>query len=175
MAQPSQRPKITDFGFYIVVIAVGIGAWASQNYMQSIAQKQLVAQGGIAGPVLQTLTDLQSKQLDAYFDLNRLLTTLGTTILGAVFFVLFGGRKGSGWDQHWWAAVMGVLFVSVSIFFGYVAYIIVISMLRDGTCDVTSYMPYWAQWAHFYTFLAGVVFFADFAYHNLVKEYQHES
>jgi hypothetical protein len=175
MTQPSRRPRILDFGFYLVVIVVGVGAWASQYFMQSFAQRQLLSQGGIVGPALERLTDLQSKQLDAYFDLNRLLTGLGTTLLGAVFFFLFGGGKATPWRQHWWAAVVSVLCVSVSIFFGYVAYIIVISMLRDGTCDVTSFMPYWAQWAHFYTFLAGVVFFADFAYHNFIKEQRHGS
>ena len=175
MTQPSGRPRIINLGFYILVIVVGIGAWASQSYMKSLAQKQILSQGGIVGPELERLTDFQSKQLDAYFELNRLLTTLGTTLLGAVFFLLFGGFKAPAWEQHQWAAVLGVLFVSVSIFFGYVAYLIVISMLREGTFDLTSYTPYWAQWAHFYTFLAGVVFFADFAYHNLIQEHRHEN
>jgi hypothetical protein len=175
MTQPSRRPRIMDFGFYIIVIIVGTGAWASQSYMQSLAQKQILSRGGIVGPELKHLTDLQSEQLGAYFELNRLLTTLATTLLGAVFFFLFGGRKANAWEQHWWAAVLGVLLVCVSIFFGYVAYLIVIAMLREGTFDLGSYTPYWAQWAHFYTFLAGVIFFADFAYHNLIKEHRHEN
>ena len=176
MTQPYRRPRILDFGFYLIIIVVGIGAWATPNYMQRLAQReQLQSQGGVVGPVLERLTDLQSKQLDAYVDLNRLLTGLGTTTLGAVFFFLIGGGKATAWRQHWWAAVLSVVCVSVSIFFGFVAYLIVISMLRDGTCDVTSYTPYWAQLAHFYTFLAGVVFFADFSYHNLIKENRYEN
>jgi len=65
--------------------------------------------------------------------------------------------------------------VSASIFFGYVAYIFVIAMLRDGTPDVTVSKPHWAQQAHFYTFLIGVIFLADFIFHNLPEGEKLES
>jgi len=60
--------------------------------------------------------------------------------------------------------------MAISIFFGYVAYLFILSMLRDGIFDLTSSSPHWAQQAHFYTFLVGVVLLADFIFYNLIKE-----
>ena len=170
MAKSTRKPFVKHLGFYFVIFLVAASAWESQSYMQWLGHNQLAAQGGIAGVVLDQLSPIQVKQLDAYMDINRLLTTLGTTLLGAVFFLIFSGSKSTPWKQHQWAALLGALFISVSIFFGYVAYLFVISMLGDGSCDVTVSTPHWAQQAHFYTFLVGVVFFADFTYHNLVQE-----
>ena len=73
--------------------------------------------------VVEKLSDVETKQLDAYLELNRLLTTLGTTMLGAVFFLMFDSSRKLVWKRRWWAAFLGTLFTSVSIFFGYVAYL----------------------------------------------------
>jgi hypothetical protein len=164
------RPRLSEFAVYAVVMLVAVGSWVSQNYMTKVATQQLIQiNRGIKGVVVDKLSDLQAKQLDAYLELNRLLTTLGTTLLGAVFFLIFSEKR-LVWRQRSWAAMLGTLFVSVSIFFGYVAYLFFISTLQNGQPDVTVSMPHWAQQAHFYTFLFGVVFFADFIFHNLPKE-----
>jgi hypothetical protein len=173
---------IGGFGFYIAVVFCAIAAWGTQSWMSSLAQRQLIEKAPASGiygeavPVTQ-LTDIQQRQLDAYLEVNRLLTTLGTTLLGALGFLLFGQQKAGAWTKHWWAAFLGAFFVAVSIFFGYVAYSFVVQQLQNlaqpfepnPTLDLISSSPHWAQQAHFYTFLAGVVFLADFVFHNLTK------
>ncbi len=170
-------PQLGHFSFYIVVGVVATAVWQSQGYMTSLSQRRLheQSQGGIVGTALTQLDDVQKAQLDAYLEVNRLLTTFGTAILGALSFLLFGQEKPGTWQRHRLAVLLGVICVAVSIFFGYVAYLFILSMLRDGLFDLTSSSPHWAQQAHFYTFLAGVVFLADFVYHNLTKEDSREN
>jgi hypothetical protein len=170
MAETSRRRFVTEFGFYIVVLFVAIVAWESQSYMYRAGEKILIEKGGIAGEAVDHCSGIQTQQIDAYLEINRLVTTLGTTLLGAVFFLLFRGSKTLAWKRRRWAALLGTLFVAVSIFFGYVAYLFIISILQDGICDISTSYPHWAQQAHFYTFLLGVVFFADFTYRNLTPE-----
>ncbi|MFZ0820181.1 MAG: hypothetical protein WAM91_08930 [Candidatus Acidiferrales bacterium] len=168
MAKNFRRLIFSGVGFYIVILLIGIVAWEGQSYMYAAGEKELVdSQGGIAGESRDKCTAVQTQQIDAYLEINRLLTTLGTTLLGAVFFLLFSTGKTLAWKRRKGAAVLGTTFVAVSIFFGYVAYLFIISILQDGICDISASYPHWAQQTHFYTFLLGVVFFADFTYHNL--------
>ncbi len=176
MARAVGRHRLADLGFYIVVVFVGIVVWQIQGYMTLLDQRRITqqSQSGVIGPVLTQLDNVQERQLDAYLEVNRLLTTFGTTLLGALGFLLIGQQRAGTWTRHRWACFVGVLCVAVSIFFGYVAYLFILSMLRDGIFDLTSSNTHWAQQAHFYTFLAGVIFLADFVFHNLPKEGDHE-
>jgi len=167
MEKLSERLKTVDVRFYILVIIVGSLAWASQSYMQSRAQKDLEAQGGVAGAVD---SDLVQKSFDALLDANQQVTTLGTALLGGVFYLLFDGRKGLAWRQRKWAVVAGVLLVSVSIFYGYVADSFIVWTLAWGNPAAMGPIYNSAERIHFYTFLLGVIFFADFIFHNLPKE-----
>jgi hypothetical protein len=110
--------RASQFVFYIVVIFVAIVSWKSQAYMQKVAEQQLSSQRAGGWVIVDKLTDVQTKQLDAYLELNRLLTTLGTTLMGAVLFLMFDSNRKLVWKGRWWAALLGVLFVSVSIFCG---------------------------------------------------------
>jgi hypothetical protein len=171
MTPGAGRLGIRDFGFYLVVIPLAIILWLSQSWMTLLSQRILKDQGGgIVGPAVTQLDNVQERQLDAYLEVNRLLTTFGTTLLGALGVLLISQHKASTWERHRWAAIGGALCMATSIFFGYVAYLFILSMLRDGIFDLTASNPHWAQQAHFYTFLVGVVLLADFVFHNLIKE-----
>jgi hypothetical protein len=171
MAPLTLRLRISDFGFYIVVLLIATATWQGQRYMYAAGEREIVtANGGVAGEVVSDCNGVETQQINAYLEINRLLTTLGTTVLGAVFFLLFNGGKSPNWKRRQWAAMCGAVFVAVSIFFGYVAYLFIISILQNGSCDISRSYPHWAQQAHFYTFLLGVIFFADFTYSNLRTE-----
>jgi hypothetical protein len=171
MTQTVLKLRLSDLGFYLVVVAIAIAAWQVQSQMYSAGEKQIIdSSGGIAGEVQDQCSGVQTQQISAYLEINRLLTTLGTTLLGAIFFLLFNGRDRLAWKRRKWAALVGTILVGLSIFFGYVAYLFIISILENGTCDISRSYPHWAQQVHFYTFLLGVVFFSDFTYHNLVRE-----
>ncbi len=175
MADTSPRIRLKDFGFYIVVFLIAVVAWESQKQMYKLGENAIFsqAQDGVVGEVLSECNGVEKQQIQAYLEINRLLTTLGTTLLGAVFYLLSGGTK-FVWTCRRWAALTGMIFVAVSIFFGYVAYSFIISVLHDGRCDISMYYPHWAQQTHFYTFFLGVVFFADFTYCNLMRGNKNE-
>jgi hypothetical protein len=170
------RLRVADFGFYIIILLIAIAAWESQRYMYAAGEREIIgSSGGVAGEVVDQCSGVQTQQIDAYLEINRLLTTLGTTLLGAVFFLLFNNSKTLNWKRRRWAALLGTIFVALSIFFGYVAYLFIISILQNGNCDISRSYPHWAQQTHFYAFLLGVVFFADFTYRNLTPEDKREN
>jgi hypothetical protein len=168
MTPISQSVK-RDIGFYLVVIVVAALAWAFENHMSVQAYNEIVAQGGVSGTVITQLDAVQTKEFDAFLDLNQQVTTLETALMGGVFYLLFNSRKGSAW-RHRRSALIGSLLVSISIYFGFVSYSYFIVTLQNGNPDPTTGLTRVAQQAHFYTFLLGVIFFANFIFHNLPEE-----
>jgi hypothetical protein len=160
MKPTSGRRIFQRFGFYIGAIVIAVVVWRIENYMQSGA--------------IYVATPIQEKAVDAFLEMNRLLTTLATTLLGAMGLLLFGGFRGRSCSRELWAAIAGAVSVSLSIYYGYVAYLTVISMLAAGSFDPYSSQLLKAQYAHFYTFLVGVILFAGFVYKNMSTEDRHE-
>src|SRR4029077_19391197 len=116
MAQLILRLRVKDFAFYIAILFIAIAAWQGQRYMYAAGEREIVtANGGIAGEVVTDCNGVQKQQIDAYMEINRLLTTLGTTLLGAVFFLMFSNGKTLTWKRRRWAAMLGTIFVAISI------------------------------------------------------------
>jgi hypothetical protein len=161
MKPTTGRHRISRFGFYFGVIMLAVVVWQIERYVRS-------------GPMIYTALPIQEKAVDAFLQMNGLITTLATTLLGAIGFLLFGGRTGQPWSRELWAAAAGAASVSVSIYYGYVAYLYVISMLEAGYFDPYSGHLLRAQYAHFYAFLVGVALFAGFVYRNMNVEDQYE-
>jgi hypothetical protein len=161
MKRTMQRRIVKRFGFYFGAIVLAAVVWRIEHYLQS-------------GPSIYLATPIQDKAVDAFLEMNRLLTTLATTLLGAMGLLLFGGFRGRSCSRELWAAIAGAVSVSLSIYYGYVAYLAVISMLETGSFDPYSPQLLRDQYAHFYTFLVGVVLFAGFVYQNMSTEDGHE-
>ena len=159
---------LSDFGFYICAALLAIASWEFQGHIWATSQ---LPPGTILGQEIP-FADMIKQQLDAYLEVNRLLTTLATTVLGALGIVLFRGGTGLTSTRRLWAAMLGALLVAVSIFFGYVAYGFAMATLQTGSVSFgdPSSAPLVAQRVHFYTFLTGIIFLADFVLHNLKKE-----
>ena len=161
MKEPIGRRITTRFGFYLSIIVIAFIVWRIENYLQAV-------------PTILSGTPMQEKAVDAFLEMNRLLTTLATTMLGAMGLLLFGGFKGKSCSREMWAAIAGAVSVGLSIYYGYAAYLAVISMLAVGSFDPYSPHLLRDQYAHFYTFLAGVILFAGFVYQNMKEEDGHE-
>jgi hypothetical protein len=155
------RPRIGRLGFYIGAVAIALAAWQFQRYIsgQQIFESQV-----------ESLTQLQEQQLQAFLDMNRLLTTLGTTMLGALGFLLASGSKGQARSNVRWSALASGAFAGISVFFGYVASEGILFMLRNEFFDLEAPVILWPHTAHFYALLLSVFFFSDFAIHDLNKE-----
>ena len=155
------RHIVGRFGFYLGIIVLAFAVLKFENYLQSI-------------PTAIPVTTIPDKAVDAFLEMNRLLTTLGTSLLGAVALLLFGGLRGKACSRDLWAAIAGAVSVGLSIYYGYAACQTVTSMLDAGVFDPHSPSLLTNQNAHFYTFLAGVIFFSDIVYQNMRMEDGHE-
>lgn len=160
MTQTTERREIGRLGFYAGAVAIAVVAWQVQRY---------VAGQHILEPLVESLSQLEEKQLQAFLDMNRLLTTLGTTLLGALGIVLASGSKGQSKSHLRWPAIASGAFAVVSVFFGYIAYEGILYMLRNQFFDLDSPVILWPHRAHFYTLLLSVFFFGDFVIHDLTN------
>jgi len=145
------------YGFYFGAIVLAIVVWRLELYLRS-------------GPMIYQETPIQDKAVDAFLEMNRLLTTLATTLLGAMGLLLFGGFRGRSCSRGLWIAIVGAVSLALSMYYGYVAFLLVISMLSAGSFDPYSPHLLKDQYAHFYSFLVGVILFAGFIYHNIRAE-----
>jgi hypothetical protein len=168
MARKSAARLIRDSGFYICATVLAIASWYIQGWIWSKSLPPPNTVLGTATPFSDTI----KQAVEAYLEVNQLLTTLATTVLGALGFVLFRRGAVNVRTPRLWAAVVGALLVAVSIFFGYVAYNFMIAILQTGSIDFaapTSRPLIISQQIHFYTFLVGIVFLTDFVFHNVRK------
>ena len=159
-----RSPIVRRIGFYIGAVVFGALVWAGEVHMQNRPQ--------VYGQSISALNPLQEKQLDAFLDMNRLLITLGTTLLGAMGFLLANRPKALSSPRGLWGASASALFVGFSMYYGYRAYEDIVLMLQPPypSFDLTSSLIAWDRAAHFCTFVLGAFFFADFAFHELSKE-----
>jgi hypothetical protein len=152
---------VKRFGFYFGATLLMVAVWGIESYMQS-------------GGTVYAETPIQDRAVDAFSQMNRLLITLGTSILGAMGLLLSNGFRGRACTREMWAAIAGALFVAVSIYYGYVANLVVLSMLSTGHFDPYNSALTRTHGLHFVTFMTGVMLFAGFVYQNLITEDGHE-
>ncbi len=152
-------------GFYVGTVLLAVAVWQFQRYMYTRSVSFIY-------PSLDALNPLQEKQLEAFLEMNRLLTTLGTTLLGAIGFLMAGRRTRV--SSELWTALASAVCVGLSVYFGYLAYQGILWMLQNAFFDLSNPQVSWTLHAHFYTFLLGVLLFADFALHSLGTEDGHE-
>jgi hypothetical protein len=155
---------LSTLGFYISATGLIIALSLFQSY----------AAGQYIEPFVESLTTAQGRQLDAFLEMNRLLITLGTALLGATGFLLVNGHKMEAGSRALWTAFLSAVCVGLSVFFGYLVYLSVLWMLESQFFDLNNPRVLWPRQAHFYSFLLGVVFFTDFAFHQLREEQERE-
>jgi len=162
MLSTRARSTIGRLFFYIGAAIVAVLAWRVQKY---IALQPIP----LDDPQVVVLTQLQEKQLEAFLEMNSLLTTLGTAMLGALGFLLVSRRRDRPGSGDLWPAFLSGAFGGLSLFFGYAAYLGILYMLEGNFFDL-GYAPIlWSNRAHFYALLLGVFFLGDFATHDFNK------
>lgn len=87
MAPRSATRLIEQSGFYLCAAVLALASWYIQSWIWS---KNLPPPNTVLGPVTP-FSDTIKQAVEAYLEINRLLTTLATTVLGALGFVLFRG------------------------------------------------------------------------------------
>jgi TRAP-type C4-dicarboxylate transport system permease small subunit len=163
MTSKTKRAILFRLVFYMAAMAFIVGVWQYQkSFLNNWIEPVNPAQGSIS--------DKEDQELNALLEMNRLITTLGTGLLGAIGFILINLRKGKRGFEALWAACASAVCVGLSLFFGYLVYLWVIEMLKVQIFDLDMSPLMWARSAHFYTFLLAVVLFGDFAFNNLRTE-----
>jgi hypothetical protein len=160
MTNATRRAAVFRLVFYLGATLFILAVWQYQKHMT----------GNWIEPLTPTLSCEQGRELDALLEMNRLITTLGTGLLAAIGFLLVNVRQPKRGSQALWAACCSAICVGFSLFFGYVVYLGIISMLQNQYFDLDVGPILWARQAHFYSFLLGAVLFGDFAFHNLHVE-----
>lgn len=165
MNRTAGRSAIFRLAFYMAAVGFILAVWQFQAHMA----------GTFIEPLVTSLSSLQERELDALLDMNSLITTLGTGLLGALGFLLMNGRRLYRGTAAKWLAFGSAVCVALSLFFGYVVYLGIIAMLENEIFDLDIPAIFWARQAHFYSFLLAVVLFGDFAFHSLNVEEEHDS
>ena len=107
--------------------------------------------------------------VEAYENLNNLLITLGTGMLGAMGFLLTSKPKDHYSPRILWAAGSSAACVGVSMYFGYLSYQNLQFVLTYSVGTLNTGLVEWPKAFHFYTLLGGAFFFADFVAQHLSK------
>lgn len=115
-----------------------------------------------------------SKEIDIYLQMNSLLISLCTGLLGATGFLLTNGRKSPHWSRAKWFAFASALCVALSIIFGYRAYVAILGMLSEGIWYPYNSILTGNRDAQFIAFLLAVLLFGDFAFQTFHVEDKHE-
>jgi hypothetical protein len=156
--------------FYIAATAFIVGVWQFQkDFLNGWIQPANQAQGSAPSK------EDHDQELNALLEMNRLITTLSTGLLGAIGFILINLRQRKRGCEALWAAGASAVCVVFSLFFGYMMYLWVIALLKVESFDFDVPPLMLIRSAHFYAFLLAVVLFGDFAFHNLGMEDGNES
>jgi len=156
--------KIGKIAFYVSVLVLAVVVWRTQVSYTNRPQ--------IYGELISDLSSLQEKQLAAFLQMNQLLISLSTALLGALGFLLVNTHKAGSSARQLSPAFASAVFVGLSIYYGYHAYqdVVIMLQLPYPTFNLNGNLIVWDRNAHFYSFLLGVFFFADFALQRLTTE-----
>ena len=160
----------TSVWFYVIVLVIGVAVWSLQTYVYRAVY-------GGPGKIFAVLpasplppSDWQKLSVEAMSESNRLLTTLGTAMLGALGFVLGGKMTGGSRGRHMWAGFLAATGGGLSLYFGFMSHLNLVAMINNDTFTPYNSVYQFSSHAQFYTLIAGAIFFADFAVHQLRGE-----
>ena len=159
VVEPKPKRWAIHFGslrFYVVLVAAAIVLSFIGNVIGSISDVQ---------PASNLADDYRKKQLDIWAEMNKLLITLSTVVIGGIGgFVLKHDPAGASDARQMRRAAAGWIFCALSLYFGYLSYREASVMLSYGVFDAKSPRLWWPTRAQFWTFLVAVLLFADLAY-----------
>jgi hypothetical protein len=156
--------------FYSTVSALVLAVWGLQVFMY---QKVYNAPGIIfsESPTAPAIpSDWQKMSIQTMTDTNRLLTSLATALLGAVGLLIGNKAQEASDRRHMWAALLAAIGGVLSLYFGYVGHLNLLAMISNRTFSAYDPVYQFSSHAQFYSLLAGVIFLADFAVHDLNSE-----
>jgi hypothetical protein len=164
-----RRQSITRLWFYAAFAALVAVVWGTQFYLGGVPN---LPSGTIISSSSPDSSPSQWQQMgfQAISETNRLLTTLGTALLGALGLLLGNRDRTRPKPQHLWSAFLCAMVTCLSLFYGYVGHLNLLAMIYSESFDPYQRSYLVPSHLQFYTLLAGVFFLADFTFNNLTEE-----
>jgi hypothetical protein len=162
----AKRP-IARVWFYAAVVILVLSVWGIQKHEYHRIYGTAAVFSGT--PDTPTPNDWQKMVTDTMTQTNGQLTSLGTALLGALGLLIGRARNGSKF-RHFWAASLAAAGAVLSLYFGYLGHVYILSMINNHVPDPNDQIYFFLGRSQFYTLLAGAIFFADFAFHDLSGE-----
>lgn len=168
MSPATERRRLPRTWFYAIVAIIAALVWLVQTYSYHIIF-------GTPGTIFSSIPanapsvnwpDLAVKVMT---DLNSVLTTLGTALLGAVGWLVVQERRRSG-TRHQWSAFLAVLAGGISLYFGYVSHLNLLWLINNQNLNTYQLVYLFSSRFQFYSLLAGAFFFADYAFYHFTEE-----
>lgn len=161
--QRSMHPRLL---FYLTIAAVAAAVSLFEFWYVHHSQILGVVQGEV-----QELSPSEEKAVDTFMDMNMLVTTLGTGLLGELFFLIAQSKRRLK-NKELLPAFLSFGLVFLSLYYGYQTYRDAVAMLQHQpfVFSLDNDAISWDRLAHLWTFVLGFFFFADFAFYELNKE-----
>jgi hypothetical protein len=178
--QTTFKLNLGRVGFYLGCILLAAVVYGIEVHIQNTASGVLGSMPDLPDPQSRASEAIQTQQPSstdqrnedkqgAFMAMNQLITTLGTTLMGALGFLL-ANRKSASKPLEMWAAFASFVCVGLSLYFGYRGYIDLIHLLNVPNFDLTGGLISSDRDLQFGFFVLGVFFFADFAFYQLNSE-----
>ena len=165
-----EKQAVTRVRFYGTVLGLVLAVWG----LQVVVYDRVYSEPGIifsqSSSTPADPSDWQKMSVQAMTDTNRLLTTLATALLGAVGLLVGNSAQQGRERRHIWAALLAAIGGVLSLYFGYVSHLNLLAMISNRTFSAYDPVYQFSSHAQFYSLLAGVIFLADFAIHDLSNE-----
>jgi hypothetical protein len=159
--------------FYAAVVLVVLSVWTVQVhvYRQVFSAPGTIFSASPGTPAAPSQpSDWQKMSVQAMTESNRLLTTLATAMLGALGLLVGSKAQDGSGSGHMWAAFLGALSGTLSLYFGYVSHLNLLAMISNQNPNPYDHVYLFSSHAQFYTLIAGAFFLADFAAHYMSQE-----
>ena len=157
---PTSRGKsfVLHFLYYLAAAILLYFVWSYSPSGGQIVQTQL-----------DSLQNIQDKELDTFLDMDRFLITLATAAIGGLGAIVFNRLKKE--LRSWQLILAGLTFFSagLSLYFGYVSYHKVIWMLHAHFFDLTIEGIVVPERLQFLALMLSIFFFGDFALSGLLN------
>ena len=171
MSLAISKRMLVKIRFYGVFVILAASVWAVHHFTNHFAFGVPGTIFGVTDP--SSPADWPSTTVEVMTDIDALLTTLATALLGAVGLLIVK----AGGSSHKWAAFLAAISGGVSLYCGYQCHCFVLTMvqLSETLGNLAFLGPYENVYTiyrdiQFFTLLAGAVFLADFAFHDLGEE-----
>ncbi len=154
--------RVASYWFYVLVLVAMTLAILVET---AIGSRPVIGEDRV-----DKLTELQSKQLDAFNENSKLLTTLATALIGAITGFLLhreGNTRLERGDLR--RAIAAWTLAALSLYFGHLTSRQLTWMLQAQFFNLFHAAVLWPARAQFWTFFLSAVLLADFVYRSVLR------